>query len=86
MFFPRSEAKAVRGRALANGAASPPPAPAAAAGTPPVPSPRRRGRPRVDDTDYFTAFCNKSTQNVAVQVCVFYYIFIVFKFSELNNM
>ncbi|XP_052756264.1 uncharacterized protein LOC113511211 [Galleria mellonella] len=54
-----------RGR-VANGAASPPAASAAAA------SPRRgRGRPRIDDTDYFTAFYQKAQEknyNVVVQI------------------
>ncbi|XP_026332799.1 uncharacterized protein LOC113239861 isoform X3 [Hyposmocoma kahamanoa] len=46
---------------MANGAASPPD----------VTSPRRRGRPRADDTDYFTDFYNKAQEknyNVVVQI------------------
>ncbi|XP_073962644.1 uncharacterized protein isoform X2 [Choristoneura fumiferana] len=58
-----SESKGVlRGR-VANGAASPPAVPAA--------SPRRRGRPKADDADHFTAFYNKAQErkyNVAVQI------------------
>ncbi|XP_064075080.1 uncharacterized protein LOC113396478 [Vanessa tameamea] len=64
---PHCEApKALRARALANGAASPPAAPA-----PPAQSPRRRGRPRVDDADHFTAFHTRARAadyNVAVQI------------------
>ncbi|XP_030028265.1 uncharacterized protein LOC115445906 isoform X2 [Manduca sexta] len=74
----KKPSEARRGR-LANGAASPPsaaPAPAAAValvlGVPPVPaSPRRRGRPRTDDVDHFTAFYHKahdSNYNVVVQI------------------
>ncbi|XP_013182066.1 PREDICTED: uncharacterized protein LOC106128291 isoform X2 [Papilio xuthus] len=50
--------KAGRGR-VANGAASP------------LASPRRRGRPRAEDVDHFTAFCTRAQQanyNVAVQI------------------
>ncbi|KPJ08913.1 hypothetical protein RR48_01677 [Papilio machaon] len=50
--------KAGRGR-VANGASSP------------LASPRRRGRPRADDVDHFTAFCTRAQQanyNVAVQI------------------
>lgn len=50
-----------RGR-VANGASSPPVT---------TMSPRRRGRPRVDDTDHFTAFYNKAQENnynVVVQI------------------
>ncbi|CAH2097489.1 unnamed protein product [Euphydryas editha] len=54
-------AKSPRGRALANGASPPPPAQ----------SPRRRGRPRADDADHFSAFCERaaaSHYNVALQI------------------
>ncbi|XP_050355813.1 uncharacterized protein LOC126777027 isoform X3 [Nymphalis io] len=60
---PSEAPKALRARALANGAASPPAAPA--------PSPRRRGRPRLDDADHFTAFharARAADYNVAVQI------------------
>ncbi|CAG4939036.1 unnamed protein product [Colias eurytheme] len=52
--------KLSRGR-VANGAASPPA----------IASPRRRGRPKIDDTDYFTAFYKRAQEknyNVAVQI------------------
>lgn len=75
-----------RGR-IANGASSPPaaapaPAPGAGAGAgagPVCASPRRRGRPRLDDTDYFTAFYNRaqeSNYNVVVQVHSYLYLLI----------
>ncbi|XP_052744165.1 uncharacterized protein LOC112050249 isoform X5 [Bicyclus anynana] len=58
---PSEGVKSLRSR-IANGAASPPVTP---------PSPRRRGRPKVDDTDHFTAFHSKAQENnynIAVQI------------------
>ncbi|XP_046973529.1 uncharacterized protein LOC124540132 isoform X3 [Vanessa cardui] len=63
---PSEAGKGLRARTLANGAASPPAAPAA-----PAQSPRRRGRPRADDADHFTAFHTRARAadyNVAVQI------------------
>ncbi|XP_045762243.1 mediator of DNA damage checkpoint protein 1-like isoform X3 [Maniola jurtina] len=57
----REGVKTLRSR-IANGAASPPA---------PLQSPRRRGRPKVDDTDHFTAFHSKAQEhnyNIAVQI------------------
>ncbi|XP_047539999.1 uncharacterized protein LOC125073283 isoform X1 [Vanessa atalanta] len=67
---PSEAPKALRARSLANGAASPPAAPAPAP-PPPAQSPRRRGRPRADDADHFTAFHTRARAadyNVAVQI------------------
>ncbi|XP_045762242.1 uncharacterized protein LOC123865323 isoform X2 [Maniola jurtina] len=58
---PSEGVKTLRSR-IANGAASPPA---------PLQSPRRRGRPKVDDTDHFTAFHSKAQEhnyNIAVQI------------------